>query len=60
MRRVFLTVVAMLIGIGIGFQVEKRLAPVQAQARPGSGFAAVPGEVGGWDLTGPYEVVMKL
>ena len=25
--------------------------------KPGSGFAAVPGGKGGWDLTGPYEVV---
>src|SRR5262245_32329532 len=30
---------------------------VQGQRQPGSGFGAVPGEKGGWDLTGPYEVV---
>ncbi len=30
---------------------------VHGQAKPGSGFAAVPGEKGGWDLTGPYDVV---
>jgi len=30
---------------------------VQSQTQSGSGFAAVPGERGGWDLTGPYEVV---
>src|SRR5512144_1721161 len=28
-----------------------------SQAQPGSGFAAVPGEKGGWDITGPYDVV---
>ena len=30
---------------------------VQSQTQPGAGFAAVPGEKGGWDLTGPYEVI---
>jgi DNA-binding beta-propeller fold protein YncE len=31
---------------------------VQSQTpQSGSGFAAVPGEKGGWDITGPYEVV---
>src|SRR5258708_39373295 len=30
---------------------------VHGQAKPGSGFAAVPDEKGGWDLTGPYQVV---
>ena len=29
---------------------------VHGQAKPGYGFAAVPGEKGGWDLTGPYQV----
>ncbi len=29
----------------------------QDEALSGAGFAAVAGEVGGWDLTGPYEVV---
>ncbi len=27
------------------------------QTKPGYGFAAVPGERGGWDLTGPFQVV---
>jgi DNA-binding beta-propeller fold protein YncE len=30
---------------------------VQGQAQPNAGFAAVPGEKGGLDITGPYEVV---
>src|SRR3977135_2077549 len=41
-----------------GFVVANRMQPVQAQARPGSGFAAVPGQKGGEDITGPYEAVM--
>jgi hypothetical protein len=57
MRRVVLTVVAIAVGVAIGIVLAKRLAPVQAQAKPGFGFAAVPGEKGGQDITGPYEVV---
>src|SRR5258708_844945 len=57
MRRVLLTVVAIVVGIVGGIVLAKRLAPVQAQAKPGFGFAAVPGEKGGQDITGPYEVV---
>src|ERR1700676_61257 len=30
---------------------------VHGQTKPGYGFAAVPGEKGGWDLTGPYQEV---
>ena len=30
---------------------------VHGQTKPGYRFAAVPGEKGGWDLTGPYQVV---
>ena len=30
---------------------------MRGQNRTESNFAAVPGEVGGWDLTGPYDVV---
>jgi hypothetical protein len=33
------------------------LISVQAQMRSGEGFAAVPGEKGGQDFTGPYDVV---
>src|SRR6267143_1697645 len=57
MRRVLLTVAAIAVGVAIGIVLAKRLAPVQAQAKPGFGFAAVPGEKGGQDITGPYEVV---
>jgi hypothetical protein len=34
-------------------------ANVQDEAEPGSGFAAVPGLVGGQDIFGPYEVVQN-
>ena len=34
-----------------------RPSVVHGQTKPGYGFAAVPGEKGGWDLTGPYQVV---
>jgi hypothetical protein len=57
MRRVLLTVAAITVGIAISIVLAKRLAPVQAQAKPGFGFAAVPGEKRGQDITGPYEVV---
>src|SRR5438093_84376 len=36
---------------------RQTVTSVQSQTQSGSGFAAVPGERGGWDLTGPYEVV---
>jgi hypothetical protein len=40
-----------------GLLVGTASLSVQSQTQPGSGFAAVPGEKGGWDITGPYEVV---
>jgi hypothetical protein len=33
--------------------------PLFSQTPPGSGFAAVPGERGGWDVTGPYGRIQK-
>src|SRR6202044_1407927 len=45
------------IGIAIGLTISNRLASVQAQPKPGAGFAAVPGSLGSEDLTGPYDVV---
>src|ERR1017187_2795058 len=51
-------VVAMAIAAGfvIAFLLGGRMSPVQADI-PGAGFAAVPGEKGGQDYTGPYDVV---
>ena len=40
-----------------GLFVATTVTSVQSQTQSGSGFATVPGERGGWDLTGPYEVV---
>jgi DNA-binding beta-propeller fold protein YncE len=40
-----------------GFLVASRSTPVLGQAAAANGFAAVPGEKGGWDLTGPYTPV---
>src|SRR5580693_2644740 len=56
MRRVGLTLLTIAFGIAIGFLFANRWS-VQGQGRAGAGFAAVPGGKGGWDLTGPYEVV---
>jgi peptidylamidoglycolate lyase len=57
MRRTAMTVLSIAIGIVIGFLFATRQSLVEGKALPGSGFAAVPGEKGGWDLTGPYDVV---
>jgi hypothetical protein len=56
MRRAGLTLLTIAFGVLIGFFSASRWL-VRGQARPGAGFAAVPGETGGWDLTGPYDVV---
>jgi hypothetical protein len=40
-----------------GGLVTTRIETVHGQGQPGAGFAAVPGTKGGWDLTGPYDVV---
>jgi NHL repeat len=40
-----------------GFMVGNKLSPVQAKDKPGTGFAAAPGEMGVQDVFGPYEVV---
>src|SRR5262245_48507448 len=45
------------VAFGAGLLVSAMSTSVQSQTQPASGFAAVPGEKGGWDITGPYEVV---
>ena len=52
---VFILIAAL--AFGAGLFVARPTQPVQQQASLDDGFAAVPGERGGWDLTGPYEVV---
>ena len=57
MRKVLLNILACAAIFGMGFLTATRLAPVQGQTKPGFGFAAVAGQKGGQDLTGPYDVV---
>src|SRR5580692_11763512 len=57
MRKIWLMLSMLALGVGIGFTISARLASVQAKSKPGTGFAAIPGTVGSEDLTGPYEVV---
>ena len=40
-----------------GAAIATHLQTVHGQGEAGAGFAAVPGSKGGWDLTGPYDVV---
>jgi hypothetical protein len=40
-----------------GAVVATRLETVHSKGLAGEGFAAVPSQKGGWDLTGPYDVV---
>jgi hypothetical protein len=54
-RGLLLTMVAA--GFVAGFIVASSTTPARGQAPAAIGFAAVPGEKGGWDLTGPYDVV---
>jgi DNA-binding beta-propeller fold protein YncE len=51
---VFGTAIAAFAG---GLFVAGTMLSLQGQAQPTAGFAAVPGEKGGWDITGPYDVV---
>src|SRR5580692_6958824 len=56
MRKAGMFLLMVALGVGIGLMISGKLAPVEGQANPGTGFAAVPGGVGSEDLTGPYEV----
>src|SRR6188474_1915578 len=40
-----------------GWLIAGNDTALQGQAAPNAGFAAVPGDKGGLDITGPYEVV---
>ena len=57
MHRTLITFATIAVSILIGFLLGTKTLTVHGQAKPGSGFAAVPSDRGGWDLTGPYEVV---
>ena len=47
MKKVGLMFLMLVIGVTIGVRISGRLSPVEGQAKPGTGFAAVPGAVGG-------------
>jgi hypothetical protein len=53
MRKVWLMLSMVAVGVGIGLMISGRLAPAAAASKPGTGFAAVPGGLGSEDLTGP-------
>src|SRR5512136_2437182 len=57
MRRNSILFLILGVAIVLGWVLVRSPRTVYGQAKPGYGFAAVPGEKGGWDLTGPYEVV---
>ena len=57
MRRTISTILILSAGIAIGILISGKLARVEARAKPGTGFAAVPGALGAQDITGPYDVV---
>src|SRR3972149_1520651 len=50
---IFLTAVSALL---VAFLLGNRMSTVEGQARPGTGYAAIPGEKGGQDIFGPYNV----
>ena len=57
MPRYLAFVVAVVMVFAAGFLAGTKLSPVQAKEKPGTGFAAAPGEMGQQDIFGPYEVV---
>src|SRR5258706_13175832 len=57
MDRYTLAVTGLAIGCVVGFSFARSANTHAATASPEFGFAAVPGSVGGEDLTGPYELV---
>jgi len=57
MRRYLALLIAVAMVFAAGFLAGTKLSPVQAKEKPGTGFAAAPGEMGVQDMFGPYEVV---
>jgi hypothetical protein len=43
--------------LALGIRISGVLSPVEGKAKPGTGFAAVPGIVGGQDLTSACDVL---
>ena len=60
MRKVVVAVALVALGIGLGLWIANREPAVegqQASAPAANGFAAVPGDIGAQDVSGPYDVV---
>ena len=57
MLRYLAFALAAVVVFAAGFVAGNKLSPVQAKEKPGTGFAAAPGEIGVQDPFGPYEVV---
>src|SRR5438132_13001040 len=57
MRRAAFTVLAIAVGCVLGFFIASRTLSVRGAAKPGMGAVAIPGQVGGQDIFGAYEVV---
>src|SRR6516225_457753 len=45
--------------LAVGVRLSNRPAAVLGKEKPGSGFAAIPGQSGGQDAFGPYEIVKE-
>src|ERR1700758_962776 len=56
MRRVAFAVLAIAVGGVLGFFIASRTLTVRGAAKPGTGAVAIPGQVGGQDIFGAYEV----
>ena len=56
MRKQALALGAAVIGCVAGYEIAHTTSAVEAP-RPGAGFSAIPGAVGGQDMFGPYNVV---
>jgi hypothetical protein len=57
MRKATLAFTVVAAGVAAGVVWTSWPASVEAQTKPGSGFAAIPGAVGGQDITGAYDIV---
>src|SRR6202790_4789211 len=57
MRTRLLGLLAVAIVFATGFALGNKLMPVQGQGKPGAGFATIPGEKGGQDIFGGYDIV---
>lgn len=57
MQKRFAVILAILAAFAVGLLLGDKLVSVEGKEKPGAGFAAFPGSVGGQDPFGPYDVV---